>query len=79
LAIRQFQSRYDLTANGRISPELVKGLWAVAATRDPAAPSTAGDTDQPAPAKEPAVLAKPAAPAMPTPPAEDLSGLDRLE
>jgi hypothetical protein len=79
-AIRQFQSRYDLAANGRISPELIKGLWAVAATRDPAAPSTTGDTDEPAPpAKEPAVLAKPSAPAMPTPPAEDLSDLDSLE
>ena len=67
-AIRRFQSRYDLTANGRISPELVKGLWGVAGARAPVAPSMAGDTDDPAP---PAT--------KPTTPADDLSGLDRLE
>ena len=73
-AIRRFQSRYGLAANGRISPELVKGLWAVAVAGDPGAPSTTTDSGRPSPP-----TATPAAPARPTGPVEDLSDLDSLE
>jgi hypothetical protein len=82
-AIRRFQAEHQMTADGRISPLLVKGLWAVATTRDWAAPAEAPDAGRaaapPPPAAEPARPAAPVAPAAPAAPAEDLSGLSTLD
>jgi hypothetical protein len=69
-AIRRFQADHRMTPDGRIGPELVKGLWAVATTREPEAAGKAPDAG-PTPA--------PAAPAQPAVPAEDLSGLSTLD
>lgn len=79
-AIRRFQAEHGLPADGRIGPAVIKGLWALATTKDADTSATPADKDRPVPpAPQTAVPQAPAVSTQPVQPAEDLSGLSTLD